>query len=89
MKILAAIGLLAIVFAVAAVIYFFGGYYSVAASQEDPGFVKWALGKVRTNSIVRYAQEQPPSDLDDPTKVQAGARAFNELGCVNCHGALA
>jgi len=87
MRILAAIGLLAIVFAVAAAVYFFGGYYSVAASQEDPGFVKWALEKVRTNSIVRYAQDKPPSDLDDPAKVQTGARAFNELGCVNCHGA--
>src|SRR5215469_5059240 len=87
MRILAVIGLLAIFFAVAAGVYFFGGFYSVAASQEDPGVVKWALGKVRTNSIVRYAQDQPPSDLDDPTKVQAGARAFNELGCANCHGA--
>src|SRR3974390_740483 len=87
MRILAAIGLLAIVFAVAAAVYFFGGYYSVAASQEDPGFVKGALHKVRDNSIVRYAQDKPPSDLDDPAKVQTGARAFNELGCVNCHGA--
>src|SRR3974390_3294367 len=87
MRILAAIGLLAIVFAVAAAVYFFGGYSTVAASQEDPGLVKWVLEKVRTNSIVRYAQDQPPSDLDDPTKVQAGARAFSELGCVNCHGA--
>ena len=63
MRILAVIGLLAIFFAVAAGVYFFGGFYSVAASQEDPGVVKWALGKVRANSIVRYAQDQPPSDL--------------------------
>jgi hypothetical protein len=28
----------------------------------------------------------PPLSLDDPTIVQAGARAFSERGCVNCHG---
>jgi mono/diheme cytochrome c family protein len=86
-KALAAIGLLAIVFAIVAAVYFFGGFYSVAASQEDPAIVNWALVKVRINSIVRHAQDQPPSWFDNPAKVQEGARAFNELGCVNCHGA--
>jgi mono/diheme cytochrome c family protein len=43
--------------------------------------------KIRTNSIVHNAQDQPPSGFDDPAKVQAGARAFSELGCINCHGA--
>ena len=87
MKILAAIGLLAVVFAVGAAVYFFGGFYSVAGSQEDPAIVHWALVKVRTNSIVRHAHDQPPAGLDDPAKVQAGAREFAEHGCVNCHGA--
>ncbi len=85
--ILAAIGLLTVVFAVVAAIFFFGGFYNVAASQEDPAIVHWVLVKVRTNSIVHYANDQPPAGMDDPAKVQAGARAFNELGCVNCHGA--
>jgi mono/diheme cytochrome c family protein len=87
MKILAAVGVLAIIVAVAAAIFFFGGFYNVAASQEDPAIVHWVLVKVRTNSIVHYANEQPPAGMDDPSQVQAGARAFNELGCVNCHGA--
>jgi mono/diheme cytochrome c family protein len=87
MKILAAVGLLAVVFAVVAAIYFFGGFYSVAGTQEDPAIVQWVLIKVRTNSIVRHAHDQPPSGLDDPAKVQAGAREFAEHGCVNCHGA--
>ena len=87
MKILAAIGSLAIVLAVVAAVYFFGGYYSVAGSQEDPAILHWALVKVRTNSIVRHANDQPPSGFDDPAKVQAGAREFAEHGCVNCHGA--
>jgi mono/diheme cytochrome c family protein len=87
MKILAAIGSLAIVLAVVAAVYFFGGFYSVAGSQEDPAILHWALVKVRTNSIVRHAHDQPPADFDDPVKVQAGAHEFAEHGCVNCHGA--
>ena len=87
MKILAAIGALAVVVAVVAAVYFFGGFYNVAGTQEDPAVVHWALVKVRTNSIVRHAQDQPPNGFDDPVKVQIGARAFNELGCVHCHGA--
>src|SRR5436305_2262881 len=29
----------------------------------------------------------PSGSLEDPSMVQAGARAFSERGCVNCHGA--
>ncbi len=87
MKILAAIGLLAIIVAASAAVFFFGGFYNIAASQEDPAIVQWALVKVRTNSIIRHANDQQPSGMDEPAKVQAGARTFSELGCVNCHGA--
>lgn len=87
MKVLAAIGLLAIAFAAVATLYFFGGFYNVAANQDDPAVIQWTLVKVRTNSIVHHAQDRPPSGFDDPAQVQAGARSFSELGCVNCHGA--
>jgi len=87
MRILAAIGALAIIVAVGAAAFFFGGFYNVAGSQEDSAIVQWALVKVRTNSIVRHAHDQPPSGLDDAAKVKAGAREFAEHGCVNCHGA--
>ena len=50
MKLLALIGALAILVAIAAAVYFFGGFYSVAATQEDPAVVKWALTNVRTAS---------------------------------------
>src|SRR6516165_1194200 len=69
LKTLALIGLLAILGAIAAAVFFFGGYYNVAAS------------------VARHATEAPPMSLDDPAVVQAGARAFSERGCVNCHGA--
>ena len=86
LKTLALIGLLAILAGIAAAVYFFGGYYSVAGTAEDPAVVKWALTKVRQASITRHAQDRPPMSLDDPATVQAGARAFSERGCVNCHG---
>jgi mono/diheme cytochrome c family protein len=87
MRVLAAIGALAIVVAIAAAAFFFGGVYSVAGTQEDPAIVKWALTKVRNASIARHATDKPPGNLGDPTTVQAGARQFMQRGCVNCHGA--
>ena len=87
LKTLALIGILAILAALGAAAFFFGGLYNVASTAEDPGIVKWALAKVREASIARQAKDQPPMSLDDPATVQAGARAFLERGCANCHGA--
>jgi mono/diheme cytochrome c family protein len=84
---LAFIGALAIICVIAAAVFFFGGFYNVAATEEDPASVKWALAYIRQASIMRHATDAPPSSLDDPALVQAGARAFSERGCVNCHGA--
>jgi mono/diheme cytochrome c family protein len=88
MRLLALIGALAIIVGVSAAIFFFGGFYNVAATEEDPGIVKWALIKVREASIDRHAAGVKPSvNLSDPLIIQAGARAFAARGCVNCHGA--
>jgi mono/diheme cytochrome c family protein len=87
MRILALIGLLAIVLAVAGTVYFFGGFYNVAASQPDPDIVKWALQKVRMASVSRHAIVNSPVDPENPDIIQAGARAFLARGCANCHGA--
>ena len=84
--IFALIGFVGIAGAIGAGVYFFGGYYSVAGTVEDPAIVKWALEHVRDASIARHATESPPTPLDDQALVQAGARAFSERGCVNCHG---
>ena len=86
MRFLAIIGALAIIIALAAVVYFFGGFYSVAGTAQDPAIVASALIKVRQASISHHATEAPPMSLDDPAVVQAGARAFATRGCVNCHG---
>ena len=86
MRILAAIGALAIIVAIGAAVFFFGGFYSVAGTAEDSSLVTWALTRVRTASIDRHAQDEPPASINDPASVQAGAKSFAALGCPTCHG---
>jgi mono/diheme cytochrome c family protein len=87
MRLLALIGALAIIVAVAAAVFFFGGFWSVAETEDDPGIVNWALASVRSASVARHATEAPPASLDDPATAEAGARVYATIGCVNCHGA--
>jgi len=87
MRVLSAIGALAIVVAIGCAVYFFGGFYNVAGTTEDPAAVTWALTRVRTASIDRHAKDVPPASLSDVNTVHAGAKAYAALGCANCHGA--
>jgi mono/diheme cytochrome c family protein len=86
MRLLAIIGVLGIIGAVAAAAFFFGGFFNIAASEQDPGIVAWTLVNVRQASIARHANDTPSGSLDDATTIRAGAHAFTERGCVNCHG---
>ena len=86
MRFLAFIGALGIIVAVAAAVFFFAGFYSIAATDQDPAPVAWALIHVRTASIEHHATDTPPATLNDPATIQAGARAFAQRGCVYCHG---
>jgi len=86
MRILALIGALGLIVAIVAGVFFFGGYYNIAATEQDNGAVAWALIQVRQASIDRHATDTPPKSLDDPATIQAGAKAFSARGCVNCHG---
>ena len=54
MRILAVVGALAIIAGISAAVFFFGGFYSVAGTAEDPALVRWALIQVRTASIDRH-----------------------------------
>jgi len=87
MRFLAAIGALAIVVGIGCAAFFFGGYYSVAGTTEDPAAVTWALTRVRTASIDRHANDNPPASFGDAAMVQAGAKAYASFGCATCHGA--
>jgi mono/diheme cytochrome c family protein len=84
-KFLALIGFLAIVVAIGAAVFFFGGFFPIAANVEDPSLVKTVLIQVRQASIARQAKDITEPAQTDET-VRAGARAFNTQGCVNCHG---
>jgi mono/diheme cytochrome c family protein len=85
---LAYIGALAIIVAIAAAVFFFGGIYSVAGTTSETSIVAWALTHIRQASIERHAsREGPQVAFNDAEVVRAGARAFSERGCVNCHGA--
>jgi mono/diheme cytochrome c family protein len=86
MRMLAVIGGLAIIVGIGAAVFFFGGFYSVAGTADDPTIVTWALTQVRTASINRHAIDQPPASVNDPARVQAGAKAFAAHVCANCHG---
>src|SRR5271166_3355900 len=86
MRILAFIGALAIIVAIAAAVYFLGGFYSVAQSEDNPAVVDWALASIRGASVAGHATETPPANLDDPETAKAGARTYSTIGCVNCHG---
>ena len=87
MRFFAFIGVLAVLAAIAGGVYFFGGFYDVAAAQPDPKPIDWVLASVREASIESRAPTATPSNLDDPATIQAGARAFASRGCVACHGA--
>ena len=86
MRILAAIGAVAIVLGILAGTYFLGGFYNVAAAVDEPAPVTWALTRVRLASVARHEIEnaKAPFALDDPTVIREGARNF--AGCVHCHG---
>jgi mono/diheme cytochrome c family protein len=88
MRILAAIGAVAIVLGILAGTYFLGGFYNVAAAVDEPALVTWALTRVRLASVARHEIEnaKAPFALDDPTVIREGARNFANAGCVHCHG---
>jgi len=88
MRFLAFIGVLAICVAIAGGIYFYGGYYDVAASATGNSAVDWSLRNVRRASINRHFNApSPPAWFSTPKAVEAGAHEFAEEGCVRCHGA--
>src|SRR6202044_4285539 len=86
MRILALVGAMAIAVAIGAAIFFFGGFYSVAATAAEPGIISWALVNVRVASINRRATDNSPTLLDDPSAVQAGGRAVFARGGVVLRG---
>jgi len=86
-RFLAIVGAIAIAVIIVGAIYLFGGYYSVAAAEPSLSIIDGVLARIRIASIEHHAAGPSPVRLDDPAVVRDGARAYAELGCVNCHGA--
>jgi len=86
-NLLALAGLLAIVTGLAAAVYFFGGFFDVSTTAREPALVRKALIAVRMASVSRHATATPPANLASEANWRAGARAYHDHGCVNCHGA--
>ena len=88
MRFLAAIGVLAICVAIAGAVYFYGGFYNVAASADGNPVVEWSLRSVREASIDKhFTAPSPPAWFSTPQAVQEGAHEVAQEGCVDCHGA--
>ena len=85
--VLAAIGILAIIGAIVIGTYFFGGFYNVGATAAEPDIVDRSLSRVRQASIARNATIRPPTPIENIANIRAGARAYAQRGCANCHGA--
>jgi mono/diheme cytochrome c family protein len=86
MRFLAAIGAIAIVVAIGLGVFFFGGFFDIAAANDDPAPVAWVLKTVRIAAIRHHSGDTPPVKLDDKAVITAGARAYAAAGCANCHG---
>jgi len=88
MRFLAAIGVLAICVAIAGAVYFYGGFFNVAASADGNPVVEWSLRSVREASIDKhFTAPSPPAWFSTPQAMQEGAHEVAQEGCVDCHGA--
>lgn len=70
----------------AVALFVYAGVYNVAASEPHHRATAWFLHTVTTQSVRARAEAEPPTDLDDPERVQRGAGRYGVL-CVTCHGA--
>lgn len=86
-RLLALIGALAIAAALVVAGFFFGGFFNIAATEQDPPFIADQIVRVRVASIARHATDKPPANFGDASRVQAGAKLFSANGCAHCHGA--
>jgi mono/diheme cytochrome c family protein len=86
MRFLAITGAFAICAAIVGLIYFLGGFFSVAAARANFGLFAWTIGAIREASVAKHADMPPPAPLDDLATVRAGARLYARDGCADCHG---
>jgi mono/diheme cytochrome c family protein len=72
---------------IAGVVYMYSGRYDVSARSGHSQLVAWVLETTRSRSIAAHAAEiTEVPDLNDRTRVVAGAREFDHT-CTECHTA--
>lgn len=67
--------------------YIHSGWFNVAATQDNPGWIDYILVTVRKNSISsRVDQVRMPDNVDlaDPKRIAVGAKHYEEM-CAVCH----
>ena len=86
MKTAAAIALLFALAAGGAVGFIYSGAYDIGATTPHFELTRRAIRTAMEQSVKRRARDVNVPELDDPGKVHAGLRDFQEM-CVICHGA--
>jgi mono/diheme cytochrome c family protein len=65
--------------------FIYAGLYNVGADAPHSRFVSITLDQLREQAIAHHARDiVPPSDLDSPQRVAAGASLYGEM-CSGCH----
>ena len=85
-KLLALIGLLAIVVGHRRVGLFPRRLLQCGRDRAGARHRRMGAHRLAWPSVARHATDTPPASLDDAATVRAGAKAFSERGCANCHG---
>lgn len=85
-RVAAALGISIAVIAMGIAIFIYSGAYDVAATTPHFKFTHRVLRTVKEHSVKRQARNVEVPELDDPQKVHAGLKSFQEM-CVVCHGA--
>jgi len=66
-------------------VFLYAGVYNIGADAPHSRFVYDALETLRERSVASYSSGiTPPTDLNAPARVSAGAGLYNEM-CTGCH----
>jgi len=82
--VVATIGALIAIAALAGLTVVNTGLFNVATTWDDPGLVRWALETTRENSIERHAAGITAPPLNEVKKIENGFRSYREM-CAICH----
>ena len=86
MKSAIAVALLVIAAATGALAFIYSGVYDIAATTPHFDVTFKVMRTAMERSVKRQARDVKVPELDDPEKVHAGLKNFQEM-CVVCHGA--